>query len=198
MLTGRSPITTAIAVCSLLLAWAGRARASENPYAGAEFTVSSDPSAVVLFVQVLAPAEPKEYRSLRLFGDGRLELSNSKAGASEPLRRERRLDEVARRDLVNVAVSHGLAEWDATRIESEKAIALNGRQLSISDGNVVTVWLTLETYRRNGEERTGVSKQITVATPGMTIRYFPGIPEFGGVRELELYLQGLLKEEGVD
>jgi hypothetical protein len=172
--------------------------AVENPYTESEFTISSDPAAVILFVQVTFPSAARESQSLRLFGDGRLELTSAKDVFPEPRRSERRLDEATMRELVGIAVRHGLAEWDTTRIESEKAIALNGRQFSTSDGYIVTVWLTLNTYRRGVEERTAAPKRMAVANPAVTVRYFPNVPEFQGVHELELYLRRALREEGLN
>ncbi|MBZ0090496.1 MAG: hypothetical protein K8H90_08975, partial [Thermoanaerobaculia bacterium] len=157
--------------------------AVQNAYADAEFTTSSDPAAVILFVQVTFPSAARESQSMRLFGDGRLELTAARDAFPEPRRSERMLDEATARDLVGIAVRHGLAEWDTTRIESEKAIALNGRQFSTSDGYIVSVWLTLDTYRHGTEER-AVAKRMSVANPAMTMRYFPRVPEFQGVHEL--------------
>ncbi len=169
--------------------------AADNLYAGADFSLSSDPSAVLLFVQVGTPTTGIT-RSMRLFGDGRLELATSRA--SVPERHSISLDDEAKRALVAIAVNHGLAEWDTTRIESEKAIALDGRQFVASDGNVVRVMLTLERYQRGDQVRENVTKSMTVSSPNLAVRYFPNVPEFKGVSDLELYLRRTLDAEGMD
>lgn len=192
----KSWVLSCLAIGALVLAWPAGSAAEGNQFETAAFTTSSDPSAVVLFVQVSYRTAPRESRSMRLFGDGRLEISSS--GDRRPAQqRERRLDEAAQQELVGLAVRHGLAEWDATRIESEKAIALNGRQFTTADGSMVSVRLALETYVRGGVERTGVSRRVDVANPLLTAERFPNIPEFKGVLELQLYLRRILKEEGM-
>lgn len=189
-------VLSCLAIGAVVLAWPAGSAAESNQFETAAFTTSSDPSAVVLFVQVSYRTMPRESRAMRLFGDGRLEITSS--GDRRPVqKRERRLDEAAQRELVGLAVRHGLAEWDATRIESEKALALNGRQFTTADGSLVSVRLTLETYAREGVERTGVSKRVDLANPLLTVERFPNIPEFKGVLELQLYLRRLLKEEGM-
>lgn len=168
---------------------------AENPYASAEFTVSSDPKAVVLFVQGHSMMVD-ETQSMRLFGDGRLELALS-GRSPQPERRVLQLDESAQQELLAIAVRHGLAEWDTTRIESEKAIVLNGRQRTTADGYVVSVTLVLETYQRGSLDRSNVRKKMSVSNPDVSVNDFPGVYEFRGLFELQKYLQRVSRAEGL-
>ena len=168
---------------------------AEDVYGGAEFTISSDPSAVVLFVQGHA-VQSSVTHSMRLFGDGRLEVTVT-GQAPVPDRRVTQLDKTAQQDLVGIAVRHGLPEWDTTRIESEKAIALKGQHLATADGYVVTVMIALETYRRGDRQLEGVVKKMSVTSPATAVEYFPEIQEFRGIHELQLYLERALQAQGL-
>jgi len=169
--------------------------AQESPYASAEFSVSSDPANLILLVQGYSTSVDVT-DSLRLFGDGRLELAVS-GRLPEPERRQLMLTEAAKEELVAIAVRHGLAEWDTSRIESEKSILLNSRQMGTSDGYVLTVTLALESYRRGSFERADVVKKMSVASPDLAMEYFPGLPEFRGLFELQKYMQRLMDSEGL-
>ena len=71
-----------------------------GPYSDAEFSISDDAAEMVLRVEHAG-------RSLRLFGDGRLEIQ---AGDDE--RYTRRLDRERMLKILRAAVDHGLAEFD--------------------------------------------------------------------------------------
>jgi len=170
--------------------------AQESPYASAEFSVSSDPAKLILCVQGYSTSVDVT-DSLRLFGDGRLELAVS-GRLPEPERRQLILTEAAKEEIVGIAVRHGLAEWDTSRIESEKSILLSSRQMATSNGYVLTVTLALERYRRGSLDQADLVKKMSVASPDLSMEYFPGLPEFRGLFELQKYMQRLLESEGLD
>lgn len=178
-----------------MLAHSTPSSSEAQTYEAAEFTASADPAAVVLVVRTHAVMEDLT-SSMRLFGDGRLELTVS--GHSP--KRERRivhLTESATRELIDIATHHGLAEWDTIRIETEQEILLNGRQFAVADGNVVSVTLSLESYRRGDLVRSNIVKKISVASPDIAMDRFPSMPEFRGLFELQKYLWRMLKTEGL-
>ena len=113
----------------------------EEAFKNATFTLSSDPDRLVLSFQ-------RQYglmysRSMRLYGDGRLELRHIEKGNVTRESFDRELDYPDMVDLVRLAVDHGFAEWDADSLGSILGIRSVSTDASSAGGE-----LHLESYQR--------------------------------------------------
>jgi hypothetical protein len=152
-----------------------------------DFTYSKSPKCVVLFVQSLG-RNTGEIRAMSLFGDGRLQLSFRAEAKSPESHRDLHLAPSEVDSLLTSAVRHGLADWDSTRIESEKLVATGGKIFETQDGEIVHVTIALTSLRHGDSLEKDVRRTMRVANPGLASRYFPDIEELAGIAELQQYL----------
>lgn len=157
------------------------AKSQESPsFEKAEFTYSSDPAKLVLFVSSSAGLSGK-VRSMALYGDGRLELRVNRG--SEVLEtHDRLLTFEESKELIRVAIAHGLAEYDSTRLYAEKLKRSEG-QLPASghDFTKLTVLLSLESYQRGSTKQEEVEKTIRSEALELEARAYRDLLEIRGL-----------------
>lgn len=156
-------------------------RANDIPYSEAEQVVSSDPQKVVLQL-VSGGSQTGLVQSFTVYGDGLVDFQKR--------RKDQALEEFTGnigasgvQELMSIAVSHGLAEWDADTIMAWTR-QKNPRTLNIQDGGNVHVSLHLSEYRRGDVRMQNHSKSFTVKTPKDAAEVYPEIPQFRGVHLL--------------
>ncbi len=107
-----------------------------GPYSAADFSISDD--AVVMILRVTAGrTDGSNHRSMRLYGDGRLEIEAGEESYSRHLDRPRMLE------IFRHAVDHGLAEFNSDVVMEEIA-AIPGPE----GHETVSAALKLASYRR--------------------------------------------------
>lgn len=120
--------------------------------------------------------------TLRIYGNGEVIARSHRGGRQlDEVRSE--LDEGAILDLVQIAVEHGLAEWDDTEIQARLLEQQSGgsRNLSPSDRPTLTVLLSLQQYSRGDKELGQVEKRIRLRAPRWAVEVYPRILEFRGL-----------------
>lgn len=159
------------------------ASGSPEQFSDASFTFSADPAAVVLSVQYAGGLSGTVER-LTLYGDGRLELSRGR-GPHIQSREELKLEFEEMNALLKTAVSHGLAEWDGTRIRVRQMELNRGKEFNApTDHPTATILLSLEDYRRGQYVASDVDRTIRCYAPYLVDEHYPKILEIRGIVEL--------------
>lgn len=192
---------TAAALLSLALALfivipALGQRKGEPPYTEATFSYPSDPTRVLL--QVTTGAMDMTIRSMTLYGDGRLDLEVRSGTQTVVSEYTRDLEPAEVEAMLRLAVDHGLAEWDGTRIRAHQLRERGGRgYLPPTDTTRATIVVALEDYRRGDYKVEHVEQLIRLQAPRFTSEFSPGIPELKGVADLvDLLDAEMLRAEG--
>lgn len=174
----KSRFPLACLLTSILLICCGQVAAIEPDYSDAVFSVPADPTRAVLHVTITSM--DMIVRSLTLYGDGRVELTHNVDGESELQLEFQDVESV-----LEGAVRHGLAEYDAMAVRARKLTLREGKPLPGSlDGPNVLVLLSVDGYKRGGYSAPTVERKITMKGPRLSARFFPEIPQFQGVVDL--------------
>lgn len=176
---------TAIALLFLFvsLSACGEVTASPVELSEAEFSFSTDPTEVVLSVHY-GGGLSRSFREMKLYGDGRLELSRGH-GPSLLEQRELVLEFEQARALLQAAVTHGLAEWDEDRIRARQMELTGGRTFNApTDHPTATILVSLESYERGALEVADLDRTIRCYAPYFVDQHYPKIVEIRGIVEL--------------
>ena len=120
--------------------------AEEPDYTQAEFTYPSDPTRELLHVSS-AGTMIKSTHSMTLTGDGTLTLRSNHEGREEEYTSLLENREVEQ--LLRLAVDHGLAEWDETRVQAKQLDVTRGRGATTpTDASRAHVRLSIDDYGR--------------------------------------------------
>lgn len=174
------PLLTAIALA------AGSPSPAISDDEAVSFVYSDDPRTSVLFVQE-EWSSTGDLRSLIVFGDGRMQLSNGSAGA-EPEVRNSTLSTGRLDALIRQVVEDGLADYDAPTMEARLRSRVGDAIPLESDGPLVTVLVSLEELEREGRVRSPISTRIQLGSPRLLATAFPDFPEFQGIVRLMDFL----------
>ena len=145
-------------------------------YAEATCVYSLDPTKAVLTIS--ASGNSSSRQTVIVFGDGRLELSDNRRGKWVGQISRQEMDE-----LIDLAVSHGLAEWDNATLRAWQ-LADFGPFPGKVDGVSFRVILALDRYQRGGYVHENLERLALVRSPSFVAEHFPDIPQFHAVAEL--------------
>lgn len=158
----------------------------------ATFTIPDDPSRLVLSV-IESRGAGRRADSLSLFADGRLEL-RKRSGSTVVEERALRLDREETRSILEVAIRHGLAEWDTLAVEAkivERTQDNRRREIAPPDSPLLTVILRVENYSRGPVELEIVEQKIRLRGPEHQADRPPEIREIQGLSAFANFLRGL-------
>lgn len=151
--------------------------APESSYRDATFQLSSDPGQLILRWTHGGGLRGASY-SMKLFGDGRLELADRTENKS------RELTFAEMDSLVRLVVDHGLAEWDGDRVMRSLSPGLAQR---FTDGVQTSGEIHLDRYRRGAYQREPLSRHFTFRNVSMTLSESPDVIELQGLDALTKY-----------
>jgi hypothetical protein len=147
-------------------------------YTAAKFGLPSDPSRVVLSLRQSSMS--LTVRTVRLYGDGRLELTDGHLAEYV-----RYLDDADLQAVLFVAVGHGLVEYDELAIIAEKWMRFQRRPPPpTSDAGHVNVVVSVDHYEREGFEAERADNELSFVDLRGDGKYFPEVPQFRGVSML--------------
>lgn len=152
------------------------------------FEYSDDPAAVVLYLQLFGTGTDSA-TSYTLYGDGRLQCE--KRVARQTRTSERQLEPRDVRGLLALAIEHGLADWDDTRIESEMAREQPGIDSIVTDAETTSLTIALVRFQRGARVTQDLRKRIRVTAPDLAAKAFPAIREFNGLVQVRVRLESL-------
>jgi hypothetical protein len=166
------------AALALFSCYVGADAQEEVPYSEAEFQIPADLTRAVLHIDTSTMSGAAQ--SITLYGNGRFELSDSRAGEYVGQLEFAELEQV----LAN-AIAHGLAEWDEDAIYAKK-FKKEGRRPSPDpvDGRRVAVLLRVDDYRRGTIQIDRVERGMKATGPDVAAERYPEIPQFQGLLEL--------------
>ena len=156
---------------------AEEAASREARYADADYSYSHDPIKAVLTISTSSNDFTKQ--SLIIFGDGRMEISDSRKGSWEA-----QLEREAMDTLVHRLVRLGLAEWDGDTIRAWQLQDLGGPFPGKTDAMRIRVLFALDEYKRGNYRVESIQRSATVRAPAFVERTFPNIPQFKALSEL--------------
>jgi hypothetical protein len=157
-------------------------------YAGATYHYSHEPTKAVLTISTRG--QNLTTRSVIVFGDGRLEISHDRIGEWEGQISREEMDR-----LMDMAVRHGLAEWDGDTIRAWQLADFGRPFLGEADGMTTRILLNLEWYERDGYQVEELRRVATVRSPAFVAERFPDIPQFTAIENLVSWLAGRIEEE---
>ncbi len=174
-------LLVSIAGTALFLALKTQGEAEAKPARSpqATFTVSSDPTEVILSV-VDRPGRRRTQRVLEAFGDGRIVLRVEEIRTQEVVEEYSitvTFDELV--ELVNIAISNGLVEATAEQIEKQKNE--DARFYSVKDGGSTAIAVRLDTYTLGQSTRENVENRLTFYAAGYYAELQPEIQELQGI-----------------
>lgn len=180
--------TAAALSCALLFPLVTFAqRSGDIPYSEATFQVSSDPTKVVLQV-ITSGSALGIVSTITVYGDGLVEFEKKQRGHvldKYTATAEIGIDGV--QELMGVAVSRGLPEWDSSTILAWMRQE-NPSTLKVVDGARFRVSLTLEEYQRGEYKKSDHAVTFTANAPNRHAEFYPEIQQFQGVVELHQLL----------
>lgn len=188
------PIVVTVAAVSLLIASACAAASGSPPdFSVANFSYNNDPTKVILYVAVGGGMRANK-RSMTLYGDGRLQLVEVHGGITGKSH-ESLLSTAEINRLLRIAVDHGLAEWDSTRIRARLLERSGGNNFSPpEDFPSVLVLLSIENYEREGYEAEHVEKELRFRGARFFAPHLPSVPEIAGIATLHDELNRLFED----
>ncbi len=163
------------AVLEVELSAARREGSIEIPaanYESAKFTLSSDPTELIFSFGRLYGLSTT--RSMRLYGDGRLELRNIEQGNVTRESFDRILDYPDMVELVRIAVDHGFAEWDHDTL----------RWRSRTDAGGAGGEIHLETYQRGEYTRNNLTRKYQLPDVGLALERYPERIQVQGLKAI--------------
>lgn len=185
VLGGRMILKRAILLLALLLLLSLfglplLAEEAANPFSEARFTISEDPTALVLHVRY-GGGMLGSFESLSLYGDGRLVTKKGRVRTVHEEHAEILSVEETQR-LLRLAVDHGLAEWDGMAFRA-KALEVNaGKPIVVpTDSLRATVLIALETYDRGAYHRQNLEQKISFEAPQFVRQHYPEMREVTGI-----------------
>ena len=161
-----------------------RSRGETGETISRSFALSSDPEVAVLTVTSSGGLSGKQTRYV-LYGDGRLVME--RRGSPEVVYEssEAILSLPEARDLVGVAVDHGLLD-----ISQQQLLAGVKEPSAITDAGSTTVEIQVASYNYNGVERGAVTNTLRLKEPWALRRWNPDNAVVAGMAELSVRLAG--------
>jgi len=156
----------------------------------AEFTISADPTVVVLQLHWSGGLR-MDTHTYSLFGNGRLRSVNRSGGRVRE-RHEFALSFEQARALLSIAVQGGLMEWNWERIE-RKFVKAAGHEPSWTDARILRVRVALESYSRWPDRKAPIRKGFTTVNPALLRSEAPTVRELAALDELIQALEELVK-----
>ena len=152
------------------------------PYQDATFNLSSDPEQLILSFRIRHGFNGS--RSMRLYGDGRLELRLTGKGVIHESF-DRSLSYPVMVELVRAAVDHGFAEWDRDGLHFHGITARSTHaQRAVGE-------LHLETYQRGDYARGSLTRLFEFGDVGMAREHSTEVLQVKGlealIRELDYH-----------
>lgn len=150
-----------------------------------DFTYSRDPDEVALFVAVMVP-QTALYRSMSLYGDGRLLLARMASDMSIVERHELQLTIEHVETLIGLAAGAKLPEFDLDSIAARVAREQGELDLPVgADYATTIVNIALEYYSNGDVSMNDVDKRIEVRASSAAAAMNPNVSEFQAIEELK-------------
>ncbi len=130
---------------------------------------------------------------MTVYGDGRVELKKTRISRLEESF-ELRIEPGEIDRLLQVAVDHGLPEWDDTSIEARLARQLGEKHHVASDAASIHVIVALATYERGDLNQDDLKEEIRFRGVQSASELAPDVREFEGLKLLHAELMTLWKQ----
>ncbi len=153
-------------------------------YEHATFAVSSDPTQLILSFRVSADGAGP---SMRLYGDGRLELQRFDRRGGVVASHDLNLPFVEMTGLVRLAVDHGFAEWDRYSLEF---LGIDSRS---THPTMAFGELHLESYQRGDYSRAGLGRSFRFGDVGLGLKYSAEVLQVRGLKAMQQALDRYFK-----
>ncbi|MEM7480467.1 MAG: hypothetical protein AAF481_04795 [Acidobacteriota bacterium] len=172
------------------------AQQSDQGVTSREFTLSADPTVKVLHIAYI-PVTSRRETHLSLFGDGRflVETTDRKGNVLEQASTNFSFGET--RALVDLALSHGLADSTSAEIMAKVKETLPAGEGGASlpdDAGTVIIALELEEYVHGSERTSPFSTQVALGEPKILHLIAPSIDEVTGFVKLSERLLPIRKQ----
>lgn len=152
--------------------------AGENEAITRSFTFSSDPEVAVLTVTNIGGLSGKS-STYTLYGDGRLHFERRGSPTVVYESSEAKLSYEEARDLLAVAVEHGLLDTSQQELLAEVK-----DRFVLTDAGTTVVEIHVTSYTRNGAEQGAVSSTLRLTEPWALRRWNPDNATIAGMIEL--------------
>lgn len=160
-------------------------------YEDARFTFSSDPSQLILSFRVSVDGSGP---SMRLYGDGRLQLQRFDSRGAAVASWDRNLSFAEMTELVRLAVDHGFAEWDRDNLDF-LGVASRSSHPTVAFGE-----LHLENYQRGEYTRADLDRPFRFGDVRLGLQYSSDVLQIQGLKTMQQALDSHfeLAERGVE
>ncbi len=158
-------------------------------YKDATFTFSSDPTQLIFSFRVSTEGDGP---SMRLYGDGRLELQRFDRWGAVVASHDRNLPFAEATELVRLAVDHGFAEWDRDSLKFRSNTVL------ISHTVVAFGELHLESYRRGEYARDGLDRSFRFEKVYYDLKYSADVLQIQGLKAMQQVLDDYFESAGAE
>ena len=173
-------VVIALGMLFLLLSQTMAQRSGDIPYTDATFQISQDSTKVVLQV-ITSGSALGRISTITLCGDGLIEFEKRERGRIlEEYTATANIGSAGVHDLMRVAVSHGLPEWDSSTIMAWMR-QKRPSTLKVTDGGQIYVALTLERYQRGVFEKTDHAVSFKANAYDKHAEFYPEIKQFQGI-----------------
>ncbi|MEM6792843.1 MAG: hypothetical protein AAF725_02610 [Acidobacteriota bacterium] len=151
-------------------------------YADAEYKRSHDPLKAILTLHGELDWDAISV-TLVVYGDGRMEYSDTRGGAGAGQMAAEDLDA-----LFDRAVSHGLAEWDSDTVRAWHLQDLGTVFPGMTDAARFRTIIALESYERGSYRVTDAVRSVDTKSPDYASEILPDIPQYVVLAELSKLL----------
>lgn len=158
-------------------------------YAHATFAFSSDPTQLILSFRVSADGAGP---SMRLYGDGRLELQRFDRRGGVVAAHHLNLPFAEMTGLVRLAVDHGFAEWDRDSLDF---LGIDSRS---THPTAAFGELHLESYHRGDYSRASLDRSFRFGDVGLGLKYSADVLQVQGLKAMQQALDTYSAEGGVE
>ena len=145
-------------------------------YANATFALSSDPEQLILSFRMTSDGAGP---SMRLYGDGRLELRRFDRRGGIVAGHDLRLPFEEMTRLVRLAVDHGFAEWDRDSLD------FRGLGRVPSHPTAAVGELHLESYQRGEYVRDGLARTFMIGDVRRALEYSADVLQVQGLEAMQ-------------
>lgn len=170
-------------------------QASSSRFSSASFEYSASSEEPVLQVTLIATYGPRERPVTEVYGDGTF-VFKTVVGTTVVKEQQGQISPDQIQKVLRLAVDHGLAEWDLTRVHAQQIEKNNGKLYPIpADSSKTRVEIRLQDYERGTVRKSPLRVDFEFHGADQAHRRFPPILEIEGIIAIQQYLYQLQQDE---